>query len=79
MEDTDVSVTVRAQCANVSKPGERLRRRNRKKTPLGISSTYLLTPQDYGKFFTKLRKGELIGFRSKTDIAIAKAAKEKDV
>lgn len=33
----------------------------------------MLTPRDYGKFFTKLREGELAGFRSGLDVAMAKA------
>jgi len=33
----------------------------------------MLTPRDYGKFFTKLREGELAGFRSELDVAMAKA------
>jgi hypothetical protein len=42
----------------------------------GISIRYqfnMLTPRDYGKFFTKLREGELAGFRSELDVAMAKA------
>ncbi|MBV1726498.1 MAG: hypothetical protein KUA32_00560 [Candidatus Desulforudis sp.] len=35
----------------------------------------MLTPQDYGKFFTKLRSRELIGFRSELDVVLAKSAK----
>jgi len=41
------------------------------------SSTYyqfnMLTPKDYGKFFTKLREGELAGFRSELDVAMTRA------
>jgi type III restriction enzyme len=33
----------------------------------------MLTPKDYGKFFTELREGELVGFRSDLDVAMAKA------
>ena len=33
----------------------------------------MLSPKDYGKFFTKLREGELVGFRSDLDVAMAKA------
>jgi type III restriction enzyme len=42
----------------------------------GISMRYqfnMLTPREYGKFFTKLREGELAGFRSELDVAMAKA------
>jgi type III restriction enzyme len=41
----------------------------------GISVRYqfnMLTPQDYGKFFTKLREGELAGFRSELDVVMVK-------
>jgi type III restriction enzyme len=34
----------------------------------------MLTPRDYGKFFTKLREGELPDFRSELDVVMAKAA-----
>lgn len=30
----------------------------------------MLTPRDYNKFFTKLRQGDLIGFRSELDVTI---------
>ena len=33
----------------------------------------MLTPKDYGKFFTKIREGELAGFRSELDVAMARA------
>jgi type III restriction enzyme len=33
----------------------------------------MLTPRGYGIFFTKLREGELAGFRSELDVAMAKA------
>jgi type III restriction enzyme len=33
----------------------------------------MLTPRDYGKFFTKLREGELVGFRSELDVTMARA------
>jgi hypothetical protein len=33
----------------------------------------MLTPRDYGKFFMKLREGDLVGFRSELDVAMAKA------
>ncbi len=33
----------------------------------------MLSPQDYGKFFTKLRKRDLVRFRSELDVAMAKA------
>jgi type III restriction enzyme len=42
----------------------------------GLSVCYqfnMLTPQDYGKFFTKLREGELVGFRSELDVTMARA------
>jgi hypothetical protein len=42
----------------------------------GISGRYqfnMLLPRDYGKFFTKLREGELGGFRSELDVSMAKA------
>jgi type III restriction enzyme len=42
----------------------------------GISVRYqfnMLTPRDYGKFFTKLREYDLAGFRSELDVAMAKA------
>lgn len=45
----------------------------------GMAARYqfnMLTPQDYGKFFTKLREGELVGFRSELDITMTKAARE---
>jgi hypothetical protein len=34
----------------------------------------MLTLRDYGKFFSKLREGDLVGFRSGLDVATAKAA-----
>ena len=34
----------------------------------------MLTLRDYGKFFSKLRKGDLVGFRSELDVATAKTA-----
>jgi type III restriction enzyme len=34
----------------------------------------MLTPRDYGKFFTKLRERDLMGFRSELDIVMAKAS-----
>jgi hypothetical protein len=34
----------------------------------------MITPRDYGKFFTKLREGELTDFRSELDVVMAKAA-----
>lgn len=38
----------------------------------------MISPQDYGKFFTELRKGNLVGFRSSLDCAMKKeeAARE---
>ena len=33
----------------------------------------MLTPRGYGIFFTKLREGELAGFRSELDVAMARA------
>ena len=33
----------------------------------------MLTPKDYGKFFTKLREGDLAGFRSELDVAMTRA------
>jgi type III restriction enzyme len=33
----------------------------------------MLTPRDYGKFFMKLREGELASFRSELDVAMARA------
>lgn len=33
----------------------------------------MLTPKDYGKFFTQLRARELAGFRSELDVAMARA------
>jgi type III restriction enzyme len=42
----------------------------------GTSTRYqfnMLTPRDYGKFFMKLREGDLVGFRSELDVAMAKA------
>jgi len=33
----------------------------------------MLTPRGYGIFFTKLRAGELAGFRSELDVAMARA------
>ena len=42
----------------------------------GSSTCYqfnMLTPRDYGKFFTKFRSGDLVGFRSELDVAMAKA------
>lgn len=35
----------------------------------------MLTPQDYGKFFTKLRKRDLVGFRSELDVVMARMSK----
>jgi type III restriction enzyme len=43
----------------------------------GLSPRYqfnMLTPKDYGKFFTELRQGELSGFRSEIDVAMLKAS-----
>jgi hypothetical protein len=34
----------------------------------------MLTLRDYGKFFSKLREGDLVGFGSELDVATAKAA-----
>ena len=42
----------------------------------GSSTCYqfnMLTPKDYGKFFTKLREGDLAGFRSELDVAMTGA------
>lgn len=42
----------------------------------GVRTRYqfnMLTPQDYGKFFTGLRDGDLVGFRSQLDVSIARA------
>jgi hypothetical protein len=33
----------------------------------------MISPKDYGKFFTKLRKRELAGFRSELDVAMRRA------
>jgi hypothetical protein len=33
----------------------------------------MLTPKDYGKFFTQLRARELAGFRSELDVVMAGA------
>ncbi len=33
----------------------------------------MLTPRGYGIFFTKLRSGDLVGFRSELDVAMARA------
>jgi len=38
----------------------------------------MLTPKDYNKFFNELRKGNLAGFKSDIDVAMRKAAGEKD-
>lgn len=32
----------------------------------------MISPKDYGKFFTKLREGDLVGFRSQLDVAMTK-------
>ncbi len=34
----------------------------------------MISPKDYGKFFTKLRKGDLEGFRSDLDVTMQEAA-----
>jgi type III restriction enzyme len=42
----------------------------------GSSTCYqfnMLTPRDYGKFFTQVRAGELVGFRSELDVTMARA------
>jgi type III restriction enzyme len=36
----------------------------------------MISPKDYGKFFTKLRKQDLVGFRSDLDVAMGKAGGE---
>lgn len=44
----------------------------------GIASRYhfnMVTPKDYNMFFTKLREGELVGFRSQLDVAVMKAGR----
>jgi type III restriction enzyme len=33
----------------------------------------MLSPVDFGKFFTKMRKRDLVGFRSELDVAMASA------
>lgn len=38
----------------------------------------MVSPKDYGKFFTKLRKKELVGFRSELDVAIASLGGAKE-
>lgn len=48
-------------------------RRNVAQDFIAIFHFYMLTPKDYGKFFTKLRSGDLVGFRSELDVAMAKA------
>lgn len=35
----------------------------------------MLSPQDYGKFFTKLRQRDLVGFRSELDVAITRLSR----
>lgn len=37
----------------------------------------MLSPQDYGKFFTKLRRRDLVGFRSELDVAMAEEKSAK--
>ncbi|MBU6400866.1 MAG: hypothetical protein KGS61_11150, partial [Verrucomicrobia bacterium] len=32
----------------------------------------MVSPKDYGKFFTELRKRKLVGFRSALDVAMVK-------
>lgn len=44
----------------------------------GIATRYqfnMVTPRDFTMFFTKLREGELVGFRSQLDVAVMKAGK----
>jgi site-specific DNA-methyltransferase (adenine-specific)/adenine-specific DNA-methyltransferase len=44
----------------------------------GIAMRYqfnMITPKDYNMFFTKLREGELVGFRSQLDVAVMKAGR----
>ena len=33
----------------------------------------MVTPRDFGKYFTKLRDGQLEGFRSELDVKMAQA------
>jgi type III restriction enzyme len=43
----------------------------------GIATRYqfnMISPKDYGKFFTELRKAKLVGFRSELDVAMEKAS-----
>lgn len=35
----------------------------------------MISPKSYNVFFQKLRAGEVVGFRSELDVAVAKAAK----
>lgn len=47
----------------------------------GIATRYqfnMVTPKDYNMFFTKLREGELVGFRSQLDVAAMKAGRTAD-
>ncbi|HEY5911627.1 MAG TPA: DEAD/DEAH box helicase family protein [Verrucomicrobiae bacterium] len=37
----------------------------------------MVSPKDYGKFFTELRKGKLVGFRSELDVVMVKAQSGK--
>ena len=37
----------------------------------------MISQKDYGKFFTELRKGKLVGFRSELDVAMVKARSGK--
>jgi hypothetical protein len=55
--------------------GEHCQRLNEWLQKDGSSTRYqfnMLTPRNYGKFFTKLREYELAGFRSELDVAMAK-------
>jgi hypothetical protein len=38
----------------------------------------MLTPKDYNNFFNELRKGKLVGFISKIDVAMRKSNGDKE-
>jgi type III restriction enzyme len=52
---------------------QRLNERLQKDRSSACYQFNMLTPRDYGKFFTQLRSGDLVGFRSELDVAMTKA------
>ncbi len=80
MGDEEVSEPFAENVKKHEYASEHFRRLNERLQEEGAAARYqfnMLTPRDFNKFFQKLREGDLVGFRSELDVAVAKAGNGK--